>query len=283
MYAGTTGVFELPIRNPRDRKDADPPPVVTHWIPSARRARRKLDPAERRLGALQASKARIMGAQAARDIKPLWVKHVVQPAISRALESRQDAYDDFDDEDLDPIYAWFEAHSLQVASAQERLQKSAGLSVKPSQTSARVQTALVKSRQDARKLIKSASNDLATDLKVVLDNPAMIGARVETIRDALLERGNVSNSRAELIARDQTYKLNAAVTRAHHEDAGITSYTWSTSLDERVRPEHEELEGQVFEYSNPPDEGNPGDPVNCRCVAIGITSEDQADADDDED
>lgn len=254
--------------------------VQNHWIPAARRARTQLDPEQKRLGRLQASKARILGAQAARDIRPLWNKHVIQPAITRALGGRADAVDDFSDDDLEPIYQWFVNHSKQVALAQEKLQKSVGLGVKPSTQSARVQTALVAARQNAQALIKNASQDFADDLKVVLNDPKMIGARVETIRDALLERGNVSLSRAELIARDQTYKLNAAVTRAHHEDAGVTSYWWSTSLDERVRPEHQDLEGQVFQYSAPGPEGNPGDPINCRCVAIPVFN-DQDESDDD--
>jgi SPP1 gp7 family putative phage head morphogenesis protein len=250
-------------------------PVQTNWIPHAKRTKLALTEDQKRLGRLQAGKVRLLGAQAVRAIKPLWLKHVVQPLISQALGSRQDAAEDLDDEDLEPVFSWFTAHATYVAQAQERLQKSMGLGVKPSSQSARVQTALVKSRQDARALIKNASADFANDLRVVLDDPAMLGARVETIRDALLDRGNVSVSRAELIARDQTYKLNAAVTRAHHEDAGVSSYQWSTSLDERVRPEHDDLEGQVFQYISPPDEGNPGDPINCRCVAIPVLDEEK--------
>jgi SPP1 gp7 family putative phage head morphogenesis protein len=34
-----------------------------------------------------------------------------------------------------------------------------------------------------------------------------------------------------------------------------------------VRPEHEVLDGVVFEWSDPPSEGIPGEPINCRCTA----------------
>lgn len=256
-------------------------PVTTSWIPHARRQRLKLTSAQKRLGRLQAAKSRMLGATAARDISPLWREHVVVPLISQALGERHDAKDKVTDGMLAPIFSWFDAHSTNVAEAQRKLQARSGLAVKPSQQSARVQAAIVKARQDARALIVSASQDFSDDLDVVLKDPKNIGARVEDLRDQLLARGNVSESRATLIARDQTYKLNAAVTRAHHEDAGVTSYWWSTSLDERVRPEHKDLEGQVFQYSAPSDEGNPGDPINCRCVAIPVFDDDD-DATDEE-
>ena len=256
-------------------------PVQTRWIPHARRQRLKLTAGQKRLGRLQAAKSRMLGAMAARDIVPLWQKHVVQPLIAQALGERHDAKEPVTDEDLAPLFEWFVAHSANVAEAQRKLQAAAGLAVLPSQMSARVQAALVNSRQKARALIKNASQDFSDDLKVVLDDPKNIGARVENIRDQLIARGHVSDRRAELIARDQTYKLNAAVTRAHHEDAGVSSYWWSTSLDERVRPAHEDLEGQVFQYSAPPEPGNPGSDYNCRCCAIPVFDDDDTDEADD--
>ena len=224
----------------------------------------------------------MLGAMAARDIVPLWQHHVVQPLIGKALGERKDAKDKVTDEDLEPLFQWFQAHSANVAEAQRKLQAQAGLAVKPSQMSPRVQNALVASRQAAKALIRNASLDFAKDLDDVLDDPQNIGARVENLRDQLIDRGHVSDRRAELIARDQTYKLNAAVTRAHHEDAGVSSYWWSTSLDERVRPAHEDLEGQVFQYTAPPEPGNPGDDYNCRCCAIPVFDDDTEDDSDDD-
>ena len=88
---------------------------------------------------------------------------------------------------------------------------------------------------------------------------------VQQIKDI----GKTTEKRAIFIARDQSSKLNAALTQARHEDVGITKYTWSTSGDERVRESHAEKDGQVFEYANPPaDTGHPGHDFNCRCVQI---------------
>lgn len=235
----------------------------------------------------QESAVRILGAQAVRGVGPVWRAQVVAPIIGWALSKhrdrhgpRVDALDDDPPVDLEPVYTYFVFNTNRVAKTQNQLQKSLGgnLGVKPLSQSARVQAAIVKARQDAQALIKNAQNDFLEDVKGVLNDPNNFGLRVEELRDLLMSRGDVSKSRAELIARDQTYKTNAAITRAHHEDAGITSYVWSTSLDERVRPEHEDLEGQTFRYIAPPSEGNPGDAINCRCVAV--PSDDSKDEDD---
>ncbi len=44
-------------------------------------------------------------------------------------------------------------------------------------------------------------------------------------------------------------------------------YIWRTRGDEKVRPSHAALEGQVFSWDNPPAIGHPGEDHNCRCMA----------------
>ncbi|STP06298.1 phage Mu protein gp30-like protein [Haemophilus parainfluenzae] len=91
------------------------------------------------------------------------------------------------------------------------------------------------------------------------------------LAEQLKKLGKDAESRAMLIARDQSSKLNAALTRARHEEVGVKKYMWSTSGDERVRASHAEKDGQIFEYANPPaDTGHPGHDVNCRCVQIPV-------------
>lgn len=76
-----------------------------------------------------------------------------------------------------------------------------------------------------------------------------------------------ADSRAKLIARDQTGKLYGQINAARQKELGVTSFIWRTSEDDRVREEHVELDGQTFDYDNPPDEGLPGEPIQCRCTA----------------
>lgn len=133
-----------------------------------------------------------------------------------------------------------------------------------------IATAIDAARQANISLITNAARVYAQDVQAVFNDPKNIGLHVKDLTDKLVERGNVSQSRAELIARDQTLKLNGNITQIRQQAAGITSYTWSTSNDERVRDEHRALEGQVFTWGNPPSVGAPGEDFQCRCIAVPI-------------
>ena len=104
----------------------------------------------------------------------------------------------------------------------------------------------------------------------------------------------ISYRRARIIARDQTAKLNSALTQGRMADAGIETYIWSTSEDERVRgnptglypkalPSHYVMNGKVCRWDDPTvwlENGewvkragdapyfHPGMAIMCRCVAI---------------
>lgn len=102
---------------------------------------------------------------------------------------------------------------------------------------------------------------------------------VEALRQDIEERLDVSRGKADFLARDQVLTLNAQITKARHEAAGITEYIWTTSRDERVRATHEELDGETFSWDDPPvtneagDHNHPGEDYGCRCVAVPILPE----------
>jgi SPP1 gp7 family putative phage head morphogenesis protein len=107
------------------------------------------------------------------------------------------------------------------------------------------------------------------------------GGRVEQIQRDIEAETGATPARAALIARDQVLSLNAQVTQARHEAAGITEYVWSTSRDERVRASHRALEGRTFAYADPPvvdaksgRRENPGQDFRCRCVAVPVVPRD---------
>lgn len=83
----------------------------------------------------------------------------------------------------------------------------------------------------------------------------------------LRERIGVSRSRARLIARDQVASLNGELTQVRQTRMGVREYIWRSVGDERVRPEHEDLDGRRFSWDSPPAAGHPGEPINCRCIA----------------
>jgi SPP1 gp7 family putative phage head morphogenesis protein len=90
------------------------------------------------------------------------------------------------------------------------------------------------------------------EVAAIIEAPIREGVRVEEIRAEIQERMGVVRSRAELIARDQTLKLYGQVQEERQVDAGIEEYVWSTSLDERVRSRHTELEGTTQRWDAPP-------------------------------
>lgn len=116
-------------------------------------------------------------------------------------------------------------------------------------------------------LIKSVEQTYFQQIKNVALEGFQSGLQVKDITERLRQRGIVSTNRLELIARDQVQKLNGQLTKERQTRAGVSKYIWRTSLDERVRPEHAAREGEQFAWDNPPSDGHPGEPINCRCYA----------------
>lgn len=120
-------------------------------------------------------------------------------------------------------------------------------------------------------LIKSIRSQYLDKVQNAVMQAMVKGTLNKDLAVQIKDLGKTTEKRAMFIVRDQSSKLNAALTQARHEDVGIKKYMWSTSLDERVRDSHADKEGQIFEYTNPPaDTGHPGHDFNCRCVAIPV-------------
>jgi uncharacterized protein with gpF-like domain len=143
-------------------------------------------------------------------------------------------------------------------------------------------------------LIQSIPDEMLEQVGDVLEKAWESGARVETLSDALQARFGVSESKGDLIARDQTLKLNGQLARERQQAAGITRYVWSTSSDERVRgnpsgkypnpsktgrivSDHYHLNGKTFTYGEPPitneatgARNEPSQDYQCRCVAAPV-------------
>lgn len=96
------------------------------------------------------------------------------------------------------------------------------------------------------------------------------GTSIREIEKDIQKSFGITRRRAKLIARDQTTKLNASLTKLRQQEVGVTEYVWQTSGDERVRPTHRANDGKTFRWDKPPATGHPGSDVNCRCVAIPV-------------
>lgn len=123
-------------------------------------------------------------------------------------------------------------------------------------------------------LIQTLPQRYFDDIERVVLEGMRAGSRHEDLAAQLEERLGVAESRAQLIARDQVLKFNGELNEVRQQSLGIDSYIWRTVNDVRVRPEHEELDGQTFRWDEPPSEGHPGEAIRCRCYAEGILPED---------
>jgi len=133
-----------------------------------------------------------------------------------------------------------------------------------------VQAYIEKSRMQIASYLEKSSFGYTDEVISIFRDPSNFGKSYQAIKEEVMERGDVSESKAEFIARDQTLKLNGEIVKSQQTNAGIKSYIWSTSGDERVREEHAALEGMEFEWGNPPSVGDPGEDFQCRCVAIPV-------------
>lgn len=120
---------------------------------------------------------------------------------------------------------------------------------------------------DNVRLIKSLPDQAMNEIEATVLRGVRAGKRAADIASEIQGRFEVSKSRAVLIARDQVGKFNGEQTELRHREIGIDAYIWRTSRDERVRPEHAAREGKRYLYSDPPEDGNPGEAIQCRCTA----------------
>lgn len=116
-------------------------------------------------------------------------------------------------------------------------------------------------------LIKSIPGDLISEVEGIVNRAFTDATPHGVVAKQIEERFGVGESRARLIARDQIGKLYGQTNAYRQQDLGIESFIWRTSGDERVREEHAALEGEEFRYDDPPAEGLPGEPIQCRCSA----------------
>ena len=87
-------------------------------------------------------------------------------------------------------------------------------------------------------------------------------------------------TRARLRADQIIRMIRQAFDRKEIAAEGSRFFEWRTQGDERVRDEHEILDGQVFTLADGhPEEGFPGDGHNCRCMAVPVTSIDKIQGD----
>lgn len=127
-------------------------------------------------------------------------------------------------------------------------------------------------------LITSLPRDAALRVHQLALSGIASGMRAEEVSERIMETGEVTKSRANLIARTEVARAQTEFYKARSSHLGSVEYIWRTVGDGRVRDSHIPMEGTVHRWDNPPaPEGkqkyHPGCFPNCRCWAEAILPE----------
>lgn len=112
-------------------------------------------------------------------------------------------------------------------------------------------------------------------MKDIVREGFLTGKRTKDITKEIQDTYHRTKRHAQLLARDQTAKLNGQLTEAQQRDAGVSEYVWSTCGDSRVRKSHHKLHGKRYSWNDPPEVTpgrhlHPGQDYQCRCRALPV-------------
>jgi|WetSurMetagenome_2_1015567.scaffolds.fasta_scaffold52715_3 SPP1 gp7 family putative phage head morphogenesis protein len=171
----------------------------------------------------------------------------------------------------------------QVAQRDEtawvRLGKDVGKALREEIQAAPTGTMLREMLNEQVKLITSLPVEAGQRVHKLVLEGMVDSTRASEIAKEIMKTGEVTMSRAKLIARTEVARVAAGLTQARAEHVGVTHYVWRTSGDSDVRESHKKMNNKVIAYAEPPtlSDGtvtHAGAIYNCRCYADPILPED---------
>lgn len=118
-------------------------------------------------------------------------------------------------------------------------------------------------------LITSLPREAADRVHRLTTEALTSSARADHIAQEIMRSGDVTASRAALIARTEVGRTASALTQARATHIGATHYVWRTAGDADVRPSHRKMSGKTVAWDDPPTldgmTGHAGALPNCRC------------------
>lgn len=173
------------------------------------------------------------------------------------------------------------------------IKRSAGVDISGVLRNPRISNALEKSVVSNVKLIKSIPEKYFSKIEELVFENITKGRTTGSLLSDIRGLNNSTKKRAKIIARDQTSKLLSNLNQERQQAVGIIGYQWRNSKDRRVRGnpnglypdskfDHWDREGKYFlwektvpapkapngkAYNQPPADGHPGEPIQCRCIA----------------
>lgn len=128
-------------------------------------------------------------------------------------------------------------------------------------------------------LVRIAGNEYIEGIYKIAEQGYRNGESLKQVTAQMRELTEGDISKAEFWARDQLGDAASEYNRTAQESVGIEKYRWRTMGDNRVRDEHAELEGQIFDWEtgaaktgllSKPGAKHPGEDYRCRCWAEPI-------------
>jgi len=123
--------------------------------------------------------------------------------------------------------------------------------------------------------------DVSAQTRQRIANSVYQGYRNRTpareIAKQISEATNLGRKRSLRIASDQVSKATSQLTRERSQEAGIEGYAWVSSGKVHFRQSHKDRDGKIFRWDEPPEDGHPGDAINCGCTSRARLSLDPSD------
>lgn len=130
-------------------------------------------------------------------------------------------------------------------------------------------------------LIKSIPEEFVKNIESIIYSGVTTGSTYKSIEEQIKGTEGIRSvfgkldDRIKLIARNEVSSINGQINKTRMQNIGVTKFEWVTAGDERVRDSHARLDGQVFDWNNPPtnERGEkiiPGQDFNCRCQSIAV-------------
>ncbi len=193
-------------------------------------------------------------------------KHLIRGAAARTADA-------FRPTALHDVAARFARRTSEFQREQLDRQVRAAISIPLSTIEKPVRDLIPLFAKQNAELVKTVQDRYFDRLASDVEESFATGMHPDTLAQRFVDVDGMAENDARRLARDQIGKLNAQFNEERQTALGIKAYFWRTARDNRVRDEHAELEGQRFEWDDPPDAGtdgepaNPGEAIQCRCYA----------------
>lgn len=205
------------------------------------------------------------------------VREEVVPQIPMFTDLEPDQMEDEVEKSLERVRSrWTDVAGLAVLIARagsemelttrrkfnEQVTKATGLRVVPQPANSQaILSAWVKRNAS---LFSNAVRDHSSRLTQVIAGGIAGGRPVSAIVSGVSKAAGILSRRNANIAVDQSQKLGSQLNTARMQEIGVRTFTWISMRDTLVRPLHEDIDGNQYPVGvGHPQEGMPGDPVNC--------------------